>query len=378
MHTGLAWKCRSSYKSNVFSRQEQVYNRLVGTRPAACPHVLSLSLAKGIVMRVVIIGGSGHIGTYLVPTLVERGYEVINVSRGQHSPYLAHAAWARVAQVQANREAEEQGNTFAQRILNLQPDIVIDLICFTEDSARQIVEALQGHIQHYLHCGTVWVYGHSTIVPATEDQPLYPFCEYVIQKAKIETYLLHQSRTHRFPATVLRPGHIVGPGYAPLNPAGNFNPLVFSELAHGEELLLPNLGLETVHHVHAADVAQAFMQSITHWNASIGENFNIVSPAAITLRGYAEAVATWFGQEAKLKFLPWEQWKAIVSEEEAAATWDHIAHSPNASIAKAENYIGYSPKYTSLQAVFEAVNWLIQHEQILLNGERKRDFYGDH
>ena len=29
-------------------------------------------------MRVVIIGGSGHVGTYLVPRLVEAGHEVVN------------------------------------------------------------------------------------------------------------------------------------------------------------------------------------------------------------------------------------------------------------------------------------------------------------
>ena len=33
--------------------------------------------------RVVIIGGSGHVGTYLVPRLVEAGYEAVNVSRGR-------------------------------------------------------------------------------------------------------------------------------------------------------------------------------------------------------------------------------------------------------------------------------------------------------
>ncbi|GAG65857.1 unnamed protein product, partial [marine sediment metagenome] len=63
-----------------------------------------------------------------------------------------------------------------------------------------------------------------------------------------------------FPATVLHPGHIVGEGWAPLNPAGHFNPEVFTKLARGRELVLPNLGLETVHHVHADDVAQVFIK----------------------------------------------------------------------------------------------------------------------
>ncbi len=54
------------------------------------------------------------------------------------------------------------------------------------------------------------------------------------------------------------PGHIVGPGWIPINPAGHLNPEVFTRLAHGQEVVLPNLGMETLHHVHADDVAQSF------------------------------------------------------------------------------------------------------------------------
>ena len=68
-----------------------------------------------------------------------------------------------------------------------------------------------------------------------------------------------------------------------MNPAGNFNTEVFVRLARGDELSLPNLGMETVHHVHADDVAQAFMQALTNWSGSIGESFHVVSPAALTL-----------------------------------------------------------------------------------------------
>ena len=198
------------------------------------------------------------------------------------------------------------------------------------------------------------------MVPTTEAQPRAPFGEYGIQKAAIEAYLLEEARRTGFPATVLHPGHLVGPGWAPLNPAGHFNPAVFTQLAAGEELALPNLGLETVHHVHADDVAQAFERALSHWGAAVGESFHAVSPAAITLRGYAEAVGSWFAKPARLTFLPWPEWRATVSEAEAAATWDHIAHSPSHSIAKAERLLEYRPRYSSLEAIHEAVDWLIQ------------------
>jgi len=260
-----------------------------------------------------------------------------------------------------DRAAEETTGSFGAKIAALRPDVVVDMICFNLESARQLVEALRGKVQQFIHCGTVWIHGPSVEVPTTENQPRRPFGEYGIQKAAIEAYLLKEARQNGFPATALHPGHIVGPGWNPVNPAGNFNPAVFEKLAHGAVLELPNLGLETVHHVHADDVAQAFMGAITHWSAAVGESFHVVSPAALTLRGYASLAAAWFGQEANLKFLPWEEWKSTVSDQDAANTWDHIAHSPNCSIAKARQLLDYHPRYTSFQGVVDALTWMLEH-----------------
>ena len=315
-------------------------------------------------MRIVVIGGSGHVGTYLVPRLVGGGHEIILISRSQSAPYQPHAAWKQVQRVTLDRQTEEAAGTFGPRVRDLRPDVVIDMICFTLESARQIVEALRGSVQHFLLCGTIWVHGPSVQVPTGEDQPRRPFGDYGVQKAAIEAYLLDQARRHGFPATILHPGHIVGPGWVPVNPAGNLNLQVFSRLSKGEELLLPNLGMETVHHVHADDVAQAFVQALSHWNTAVGESFHVVSPAALSLRGYAEAMAAWFGQPARLRFLPWDEWRATVNEADAATTWDHIAHSPSCSIAKAQRLLDYRPRYSSLQAIYEAVAWLQQHGDI--------------
>ena len=303
-----------------------------------------------------------------MPRLVAAGHEVVAVTRGRRGPYQAHGAWTAVERHTIDRVAAEASGTFGAQIRELRPEAVIDMICFTLESARQLVEALHGRVQHFLHCGTIWVHGPSTVVPTTEAQPRRPFGEYGIQKAAIEAYLMGEARRAGFPATALHPGHIVGPGWAPLNPAGHFNPSVFTQLAAGGELALPNLGLETVHHVHADDVAQAFEHALTHRGAAIGESFHVVSPAAITLRGYAEAVAAWFGQPPRLRYLPWPEWRATVTEAEAIATRDHIEHSPSCSIAKAERLLGYRPRYSSLQAVYEAVQWLIQDGQLRLPG----------
>jgi nucleoside-diphosphate-sugar epimerase len=309
-------------------------------------------------MRIVVIGGTGHIGTYLVPELVRRGHQVTVLSRGGRTPYQEDGAWSQVELIQADRAAEEAAGTFGERVAGLDPEVVIDLICFTPDSARQLVDAIQGKVEHLLHCGTIWVHGPSTTVPTREDAPRAPFGEYGIQKAAIESYLLGQSRRGGVPTTIVHPGHISGPGWAPVNPAGNLGLGVFAKLAAGEELDLPNLGLETVQHVHAADVAGVFLAALANRSVAVGESFHAVADGAMTLRGYAAAVAAWFGQPARLRFLPFEQWKEGVSERDAEITFDHIAHSPHCSMDKAARLLGFRPRYTALETTLEAISRL--------------------
>ena len=95
-------------------------------------------------MRAVVIGGCGHIGTYLVPMLVHYGYEVINVSRGLSRPYTPHTAWNQVQQVILDRNEEEKKGTFGKKIAELNPDVVVDLPVFDLASVQQMVEALKG------------------------------------------------------------------------------------------------------------------------------------------------------------------------------------------------------------------------------------------
>jgi nucleoside-diphosphate-sugar epimerase len=315
-------------------------------------------------MRVVVIGGSGHIGSYLSPRLVEAGHTVLCVSRGQKQPYIQHGAWKHVQQVTLDRVEEEAAGTFGTKIRDLDPECVIDLTAYTLESAQQLVEALRGHVQQFLHCGTIWVHGPSVEVPVTEDQPRKPISDYGVRKAAIERYLLDEARRRQFPASVLHPGHLVGTGWMPLNPAANFNPSVFADLAAGREIALPHLGRETLHHVHAGDVAQAFVKAMANWSNAFGESFHVVSPAALSMAGYAEAVAGWFGREPRIRFLPWEEWRSSVSEKDAKITWDHIARSPSCSIRKAERLIDYRPRYSSLEAVRESLMWLIAHNVI--------------
>ena len=56
-------------------------------------------------MKTLVIGASGHVGSYLVKELVARGHEVIAVMRGNRQPYgYEESIWSKVQVVNLSRE----------------------------------------------------------------------------------------------------------------------------------------------------------------------------------------------------------------------------------------------------------------------------------
>ncbi len=307
-------------------------------------------------MRVAIIGSTGHIGTWLVPRLVRAGHSVIAISRGSSDPYHGAIEWESVRHVEIDRAVSESEGSFGRRIAGLDADVIVDLICFDTASARQLVDAVRGTVKLFVHCGTLWVHGIPQSRPYDETAVREPIGDYGIKKAEIEKYLLDEARSG-FPATILHPGHITGPGWAPVNPAGNLDLHVFEKLAGGEKVALPDDGLATLQHVHADDVAQAFELAISKPAQAIGEAFHVAAAEPITMRDYANGAAAWFDRKADLEFIPLENWVPTVPERDAAITTDHVMHSPHASIEKARARLGFEPRFTALAAAADAVAW---------------------
>jgi hypothetical protein len=153
-----------------------------------------------------------------------------------------------------------------------------------------------------LSCGSIWRYGASRKLPIAEgsDCAEAPFDEYGIEKERIA---------------------FVGPGWFPIGPLGNFDPTMWTTLAAGEPLKVPFSGAEMMHHVHADDVAQAFELAVEHRDAAAGEDFNILAPTALSVRGYAAIAAGWFGQTAKVESVTWEEYRELTTPEYADASW---------------------------------------------------------
>ncbi|PZF57267.1 NAD(P)-dependent oxidoreductase [Curtobacterium sp. MCSS17_008] len=312
-------------------------------------------------MDIVVIGATGHIGTFLVPRLVRAGHRVTVVTRGTSTPYADAPEWEQVERVTADREREDRDGTFGDRVAALGADAVVDLVCFTLESAEQLVRALRGSATHLVHCGSIWRAGVSHVLPITEETATPPFGEYGTQKDAIARMLQQETAHGGVVTTSIHPGHISGPGWLPIGPLGNLDPTVVTRLSAGEVVEVPGLGAESMAHVHADDVAQLFQLAVEQRNAAAGEDFFATARTALTVRGYAHLVASWAGLEARLESVSWDRFRGTTDPEHADASWEHLSRSQVFSTEKPERLLGYVPRYTASETVRDALRWQVEH-----------------
>ena len=219
-----------------------------------------------------------------------------------------------------------------------------------------------------MHCGTIWVHGPALRVPVTEDEPRTAYGEYGTGKAEIEALLHQETRAGGVPAVVLHPGHISGPGWPVITPAGNLDPATWTALATGRPLALPDNGLGVLHHVHADDVAQAFELALSR-PAAVGRSFHVCAEQAMTQRGLAAGRGAVVRPRAGpgLRRLgrvhPPGRTRARRGHPRAHVPQHHRQHRPRPSV------LGYEPRYTSLDALHEALAWLVANGQADIGGQ---------
>jgi nucleoside-diphosphate-sugar epimerase len=317
-------------------------------------------------MRVLVIGGTGSIGSYLVPRLVIAGYEVSVIARHAQPRHTdPRLAWPAVNWILADKKAEEASGEWTKRLAAMETDVVIDLLCYRMEQAEMIVKALAGRVSHLLHCGSIWAYGPPGRVPYRESDERHPSGQYSERKAAIEAYLLREHRERSLPVTIIHPGHVSGRRWLPVDPQGTRNgTAVYQKLATGQPITLPNQGVSTLAHVHGDDVGQVFQLAIEHRTAAVGESFSATAPYALMLKACAETVARYFGQTANLEYRPLEEMDHVVDAEAYRIMCENVRYSPCCSIEKAQRVLGYSPRYTTEQIYGECLEYLLETGQL--------------
>jgi nucleoside-diphosphate-sugar epimerase len=202
-------------------------------------------------MRVLIIGGTGMIGSSIARVLLERGDEVSILSRGQSGRSVPPGA--------RHLPGDRTDAGFADE-LRAGPmfDCVIDMVCFRPAEAEAAIRAFSGRTGQYILTSTVDVYRKpATRYPYREDEPYGGISAYAQDKIRCEQLLLDAHERGGFPVTVIRPAATYGDRHPPVHTLGR-STTYLDRLRRGKPIVVHGDGSSFWVSCHADDVAGAF------------------------------------------------------------------------------------------------------------------------
>lgn len=177
-------------------------------------------------MRILVIGGTGFIGSYVLRRLIEDGHNVAVFHRGQTEAELPPA-------VQHIYGERRDLSTFVADFKESAPDVVLDMIPYAEHDALTLMETFRGMAKRVVAISSMDVYAaygrfmhrehaEPELTPFDEDAPLrsnlYPYREYAqaaddlmynYDKILVERVVMNDSK---LPGTILRLPKVYGFG----------------------------------------------------------------------------------------------------------------------------------------------------------------------
>ena len=235
-------------------------------------------------MKVLIIGGTGLIGTSLTRQLLERGDDVTLYNRGKTEVRVPPGA----------RTIHGDRTDFAAFEAQLQSgeryDCVIDMICFLPEEAESVVRAVRGRTEHLVVCSTVDVFERpARVFPIPDDHPLGGVSQYGKDKAACERILLAAHARGEVPITILRPAQTYGEGRDFIHVFGRGGG-AWKRLRHGKPVIVHGDGSSLWVACHIDDVARAFVGAARNERAH-GQAYNVAGEEVMTWDQYTQRAA---------------------------------------------------------------------------------------
>src|SRR5690348_12755497 len=116
-------------------------------------------------MRILLIGGNGFIGRFLIPALQRQGHSLALFHRG------ATTIPADVEDIRGNRNQLEAS---AHELKKFNPEVVIDLIVSSGSQAEDLMNVFRGSAARVVLLSSMDVYRAIAVMHGTEEGPLEP------------------------------------------------------------------------------------------------------------------------------------------------------------------------------------------------------------
>jgi UDP-glucose 4-epimerase len=269
-------------------------------------------------MKVLVIGGSGFIGSHLVDELIDKGWAVavldfqerrygsippsVKFIRGDiNQAYLVrealtgvdivfHLAWATI------HETSNEDPT-ADISANLIPSIQLFEAC-QRMGVRRVVFTSSG--------GTV--YGQAQTLPIRENHPQNPLNGYGITKLAAEKYLQMFHHLHGLDYAILRPSVPYGPRQNPMGRQGAVAVFLY-RISRGLPITLWGDGSVSRDYFYISDLVQALIAAAVR-DMGPERVFNIGGPKEISLLQLINYVEKTIDKKARVEYLPGRKFDA--------------------------------------------------------------------
>lgn len=299
-------------------------------------------------MRILIIGGTGHVGTFLVPKLVAQGHDVYVGTRG-NTRLRDEKAFAGAKFIMCDAGKEES----LQSLKEYQFDTIVDF----PGTAYYVWEVLKDSISHLVVCGSLWMYGYPHIVPTPEGtcQEKSPFSGYERRYNQMKQMIEEAPQCKADVTSIMIP-NICGPGKIPIDQYGGRDLEKHLDMMKGKTVYVPEGPECLVGPCDAEDIASMFDLVINNHEVSANQMFNVGADYSLPISDLIKAYGTIYGVEIPIEKVSWEKYVNEINPE-IGAWWHFYAHMlPD--ITKAKTVLGYSPKYTPEETMRRAVDWM--------------------
>lgn len=199
-------------------------------------------------LRVLLLGGTGYIGTHFAHAATARGHQVAVFSRGKKDSDLPPTA----EQLVGDRDHD------LRAIQSRDWDAVFDLATYGPGWVRSLGKALKGRVQHYTFISSIMVYQYPGASDEGSKLQSYTGAEdpYTVNTPGDHygalKVLSEQEAERQFPGkvVVIRPGTIIGPGE-------RFGSLTYwvARMERGGEILAAGDPLSRVQFIDVRDLA---------------------------------------------------------------------------------------------------------------------------